>query len=116
MMTSFVMSPGHRRLQYCSNVIRSVYNHSKRSEGLAIESPTSTRLCLMILFSFCSYLCCLSMGGSYNFRLCFELQNVTPGHHNIAPRIQSWCDEAKNIVDCSYFFNFEGCIIATQIH
>ena len=34
----------------------------------------------------------------------------------IAPRIQSWCDEAKNIVDCSYFFNFEGCILATQIH
>ena len=56
------------------------------------------------------------MGASYNFRLCFELQNVTPGQHNIAPRIQSWCDEAKNIADCSYFFNFEGCILDTQIH
>ena len=22
----------------------------------------------------------------------------------------------QNIVDCSYFFNFEGCVIATQIH
>ena len=79
--------------------------------------PTSTRLCVMILFRFCSYsVCCLSMGGSYNFRLCFELQNVTPVQNNIAPGIRSWCDEAKNIVDCSYFFNFEGCIIATQIH
>ena len=38
------------------------------------------------------------------------------GQNNIAPRIQSWFDEAKNIVDCSYFFNFEGCVIATQIH
>ena len=116
MMTSFVASPGHRHLLYCNNVIRSVYNHSKRSEGLAIESPTSTRLCLMILFRFFSCLCCLSMGGSYNFRLWFKLHNVTPGQHNIAPHIQSWCDEAKNIVDCSYFFNFEGCIMATQIH
>ena len=104
MMTSFVASPGHRHLHYCNKVIRSVYNHSKRSEGLAIESPTSTRLCLMILFIFCSYLCCLSMGGSYNFRLCFELKNVTPGQHNIAPRIQSWCDEAKKYSWLFLFF------------
>ena len=67
-------------------------------------------------FRFCSYLCCLSMGDSNNFRLCFELQNVTAGQNNIAPRIRSWCDEAKNIIDCSYFFSFEGCMIATQIH
>ena len=87
------------------------------SEGLTIiESSTSTRLCLMNLFRFCSYLCCLSMVDSFNFRLCFELQNVTPGQNNIAPRIRSWCEEAKNIVDRSYFFNLEGCIIATQIH
>ena len=95
MMTSFVASPGHQDPQYCNNVIHSVYNHYKRSEGLAIESPISTRFCLMILFRFCSYMCCLSMGDSYNFRLCFELQNVTPGQNNIVPRIRSWCDEAK---------------------
>ena len=54
------------------------------------------------------------MGDSNNFRLCFELQNVTPGQNNIAHAFDR--DEAKNIIDCSYFFNFEGCIIATQIH
>ena len=77
------------------SVLRAAWSQLKRSEGLAIESLTSTRLCLMILFRFCSYLCCLSMGNSYNFRLCFELQNVTPGQNNIAPHIRSWCDEAK---------------------
>ena len=35
------------------------------------------------------------MGDSYNFKFCFELQNVTPEQNNIAPRIRSWCDEAK---------------------
>ena len=95
-MTSFVASPGHQYPQYCNNVIHSVYTIiKKRSEVLAIESLTSTRLCLMILFRFCSYLCCLSMGGSYNFRLCFGLQNVTPWQNNIVPCIRSWCDEAK---------------------
>ena len=108
-MTSFVASPSHQHPQYCNNVI---HNHLKRSEGVVIESPTSTRLCLMILFRFCSYLYCLWMGDSYNFRLCFE-QNVTPGQNNIAPRMVRW---GQNVVDCSYSFNFEGCIIATQIH
>ena len=93
-MTSFVASSGHQHPQYCNNVIHSVWS-LKRSEGQAIESPTSIRLCLMILFRFCSYLCCLSMSDSYNIRLCIELQNVTPGQNNIAPRIRSRCDEAK---------------------
>ena len=86
------------------------------SEGLAIESPTSTRLCRMILFRFCSYFCCLSTGDSYNFRLCFELQNVTPGQNNIAPTYSIVVRWGQNLVDCSYFFNFEGSIITAQIH
>ena len=115
-MTSFVGSPGHQHPQYYNNVISSVCNHSGNSEGLAIESPTSIRLCLMILFRFCSYLCCLSMGDSFYLRLCFELQNVTLMQNSIAYRIRWWCDEAKNVVDCSYFINFEGFMIATPIH
>ena len=35
------------------------------------------------------------MSDSYSIRLCIELQNVTPGQNNIAPRIRSRCDEAK---------------------
>ena len=77
-MTSFVASPGHQHPQCCNNVIHSVYNHKKRSEGLAIESPTSTRLCLMVLFRFCSYLWCLSIGDLYDFRLCFDQNNIAP--------------------------------------
>ena len=37
----------------------------------------------MILFRFCSCLCCSSMGDLYNFRLCFELQNITPGQNKL---------------------------------
>ena len=117
MMTSFVASPGHQHPQYCNNVIHSVYNHLKRSEGLLIESPTSTRLCLMILFRFCSYLCCLSMGDSYNFRLCFELPTeCNSGAKQHCPTHSIVVRWGQNVVDCFYFFNFWGCIIATQIH
>ena len=102
MMTSFIASPGHHHPQYCNNVIHSAYNHLKRSEGLPIESPTSTRLCLLILFRFCSYLCCLSMGDSYNFRLCFELPTeCNPGAKQHYPHA---FDRGAMRPKCSWLF------------
>ena len=87
-----------------------------RSEGLAIESPASTRLCLMILYRFCSYLCCLSMRDSYNFRLCFWATKCNSWAKQHCPTHSIVVRWGQNVVDCSYFFNFECCIIATQSH
>ena len=55
MVTSFVESPGHQHPQYCNN----------QSEGLAIDSPTSTRLCLVIFFSDFVRICFSDFALSY---------------------------------------------------
>ena len=71
----------------------------------------------MILFRFCSNFCCLSMGDSYNFRLCYELPTeCNSGAKQHCPTHSIVVRWGQNVVDCSYFFNFGGCIIATQIH
>ena len=52
----------------------------------------------MIRFRFCS--CCLSMGDSYNFRLCFELHNVTPGQTTLPHAFDRGAMRPK----CSWLF------------
>ena len=64
------------------------------------KSDIDHRLCLVILYRFCSYLCCLSMRDSYNFRLCFELQNVTPGQNNMPHAFDRGAMRPK----CSWLF------------
>ena len=113
-MTSFVASPGHQHPQYCNNVIHSVYNHKKRSEGLSgyWKSETDQALPFQILFVFVLVI----NGWFIQFHTLFwgtECNSLAKQHcptHSIVVR---W---GQNRVDCSYFFNFEGCILATQIH
>ena len=69
----------------------------------------------MILFRFCSYLCCLSMGDSYNFGL-FLATECNSWAKQYCPTHLIVVRWGQNIVDCFYFFNFEGSVIATQIH
>ena len=115
-MTSFVASQGHQHPQYCSNVIHSVYIWSSKKVWRSGYWKSAIEGTASWFFSDFVRICAVYQWVIHiisDFVLSYKYNSWAKQHcptHSVEER---W---GQNVVDCSCFLNFEGCIIATQIH